>query len=635
MFIILIPIFYILLWIIFFNRQPKVGLRENFLKTTLLFFAFVAITTEILSLFRIINPISLILLWSVVNSALFIFVRRKIRTGVNGIWKDFRGKIGSVPKFYLILLILIYSVILILALFSPPNTYDSMTYHLARVASWIQFGSVEFYPTAILRQLYQPPLSEYVILHFQLLSGDDYFANLIQWFSLVLCGVVISLIVKEFGQDLKTQTFAVLLSATLPIAIVQGSSTQNDLLASLLVLSFFYFWLCAVKSNSRTDFFFTGLALALALLTKGTVYLYCFPIGAFFVIAHFLTLKKSAARWNFVRQVGFILLIAIAFNAVHYARNYSLFGSPLSTGEEQVKNKNLTAKMFFANAVRNYVIHLGTKSDKLKASLEGVMKRTFGDELKNPDSTWWWENEYAINYSTHEDGAGNFVHILLITLALPLVFLVRIDDKKYLYGAAFSVLLGFILFSLLLKWQMWASRLQMPLFLLGCVLAAIVIARLLPRIAFPIVIISFVVAWSFLFYAEPRRLLSDDGKFALTQQTRKQKFFKNLPGAETFYIEAVNFIKQQPNAPESIGLHLDFNDYEYPFWFLLKTDFRQKPYIYHVGVTNVSSKLIGTRQMPDFIISLKSENTIEGIEYKEVWKKESLRVLQKKELATP
>jgi Dolichyl-phosphate-mannose-protein mannosyltransferase len=627
MFIFLIPIFYILLWIIFFDRQPNDGLREIFLKTTLLFFGFVAITTEILSLFHWINTVSLILVWAIADAALFIFARQKIKTTVGEMWKDLRGKLVEVPKFYLTLLIFIYSIILTLALVSPPNTYDSMTYHLARVANWIQFGSVEFYPTAIVRQLYQPPLAEYSLLHFQILSSGDYFSNLIQWFALILCGVVVSLITREFGQNLKTQTLAVFLAATLPAAIVQGSSTQNDLVISLFILAFFYFWIRAVKSNAWTDFIFVGLALALALLTKGTAYIYCFPIGAFFVVVHFLTLEKRA-RWRFIKQVAFVLVMAIALNAGQYARNYNLFGAPVTSGNDEVRNKNLTAKMVFSNLVRNYAINLGTKSAGLKNLLEGVMTSTFGDELKNPDSTWL-ENEFRITYSTHEDSTGNFIHIILITLVLPIILLIRADEKKYIYGAVFSILSGFVLLALLLKWQIYGSRLQMPLFLLGCALAAIVIARLPRRITSSVALIIFIFSWSSLFFAQPREIFSGDLKFVLTEQNRKQKFFKNLPDAEALYTEAAGFIKQQPNAPETVGLMLDFNDYEYPFWYLLKDDFSKVPSIYHVGITNASLKLVGTRPLPEFIISIREGNTIEGIEYKEVWKKDVVRVLQK------
>ncbi len=627
MFIVLIPLFYILLWMIFFNRQPNGGLREIFLKTTLLFFGFTAITTEILSLFHLINKISLISVWTIADAALFIFARQKVTTTIVEIGKDFREKLVEVPKVYLIPLIFIYSVVLILALVSPPNTYDSMTYHLARVANWIQFGSVEFYPTAIIRQLYQPPLAEYSLLHFQILSGSDYFSNLIQWFSFISCGIIVSLITREFGQDLKTQTIAVFLAATLPTAIVQGSSTQNDLVVSLFILAFFYFWIRAVKSNLWTDFFWVSLALALALLTKGTAYIYCFPIGAFFVVVHFLTLEKRV-RWRFIKQIGFILIIAIALNFGQYARNYKLFGAPITSGSDEVRNKNLTAKMVFSNLARNYAINLGTYSESLRLTVEGTINSTFGEELRNPDSTWL-ENEFRITYSLHEDKTGNFYHILLITVALFFVLLIRTNETKYIYGAVFSILAGFILLATVLKWQIYGSRLQLPLFLLGCVLAAIVAARFLPRVVVWIVVIFFVFSWSPLFFGKPRSIFSDDYKFALTSQTRKQKFFVNLSDAEILYSEAVQFIKQQPNAPESTGLMLDSNDYEYPLWFLLKDDFSQKPFIYHVGITNVSSTLVGTRPLPEFVISIREENTIEGVEYKEVWKNSVVRVLQK------
>ena len=40
-------------------------------------------------------------------------------------------------------------VLLFLALLYPPNNYDSMTYHMARVAHWIQNQSIGHYPTSL------------------------------------------------------------------------------------------------------------------------------------------------------------------------------------------------------------------------------------------------------------------------------------------------------------------------------------------------------------------------------------------------------------------------------------------------------------------------------------------------------
>ncbi len=629
MLIILVPLLFISLWLILFNRRRAKGIRRTFLETSLILFAFIAVSTELFSLFNAISSLNFILAWS--GAVLFLFAkfRRELRTGAFEMQAELREKLRSAPKFYLILIAFVYLATLVIALVSPPNTYDSMTYHMARVGHWIQNGSVAFYPTAILRQLYNPPLAEYGILHFQLLSGNDYFANLVQWFALVACGAAASLIVKVIGQDAKAQGFAAFLCTTIPTAIVQSTGTQNDLFASLFVLAFFYFFIAAVESNAWSDFGWTGTALGLAILAKGTAYVFCFPIGLFFVVVHFLSLEKSPARVRFAKQVGVVLFIALAFNAGHYTRNAKLFGSPVSTGEEPLRNKNLTAKMVLSNVTRNYALHLATASDSLNATFENAIKSAFGDELKNPDSTWS-DNQFFIVYSSHEDSVGNFVHLWLITFALLAVFLIRRESgTKYIYAAAFSVAFGFLLFSILLKWQIWGSRLQLPLFMLGSVLAAVVIGRLVPRVALWIAVLVFLFSLPFVYYSDPRRIWEKDGSFALNKP-RRQQYFKNLPDVEPLFVEATDFIKNRSAMPEEIGLHIEFNEYEYPFWILLKKDFSRQPFLRHVGVPNVSSKLNGMRSPPEFVISIRPELTIEGIEYKVVWSKDVVKVLQKK-----
>src|SRR6185436_4583982 len=68
-----------------------------------------------------------------------------------------------------------------IALLAPPNNWDSMTYHMPRVAHWAQAGSVAHYPTHILRQLWLGPWAEFGILHLYVLAGGDRLANLVQW----------------------------------------------------------------------------------------------------------------------------------------------------------------------------------------------------------------------------------------------------------------------------------------------------------------------------------------------------------------------------------------------------------------------------------------------------------------------
>ena len=75
-----------------------------------------------------------------------------------------------------------------IALLAPPNTWDSMTYHMPRVAHWSQAGSVAHYPTHILRQLWLGPWARSSrSLHLYLLTGGDRLANLVQWLAFAGC----------------------------------------------------------------------------------------------------------------------------------------------------------------------------------------------------------------------------------------------------------------------------------------------------------------------------------------------------------------------------------------------------------------------------------------------------------------
>ena len=67
---------------------------------------------------------------------------------------------------------------LVTALISPPNNWDSMTYHMSRVQYWIQNKAIFFFETNNPRQNVFAPLGEFIILHFQILTGSDIFANM-------------------------------------------------------------------------------------------------------------------------------------------------------------------------------------------------------------------------------------------------------------------------------------------------------------------------------------------------------------------------------------------------------------------------------------------------------------------------
>ena len=129
-------------------------------------------------------------------------------------------------------------VLLTIAFFAPPNTWDSMTYHMARVAHWIQNHRVDLYPTQDERQIWKDPWAEYAILHLQLLSQGDHYANLVQWFSYAGSIIGVSLIARALGINRLGQIVTALVAATMPMSLLQATSTQNDLAAALWLICF-------------------------------------------------------------------------------------------------------------------------------------------------------------------------------------------------------------------------------------------------------------------------------------------------------------------------------------------------------------------------------------------------------------
>ena len=156
------------------------------------------------------------------------------------------------------------------ALAAAPNNWDSMTYHMSRVAHWIQNGGVAHYPTTIDRQLFLSPWAEFAILQFQGLTGGDRWANLIQWASMVGCMCCASLIAKQLGGKWSVQLSTAAIVAAIPMGILQSSTTQNDYVTAFWFVCFVHYTLhlsSSPSSGPRVSAPLAGASLGLMLLT--------------------------------------------------------------------------------------------------------------------------------------------------------------------------------------------------------------------------------------------------------------------------------------------------------------------------------------------------------------------------------
>ncbi len=493
---------------------------------------------------------------------------------------------------------------------APPNTWDSMTYHMSRVAHWQQQASVANYPTHILRQLHQAPWSEFAILNLQILTGGDQLANFVQWTSMLGAILGTSLIARQLGGEVPAQLLAAIFAATLPIGVLESSSTQTDYVLAFWLVCFVAFALRFIldpqKPLGRAETLGMGASLGLAVLTKATGYLFVAPFLLWVGAALLRSLGRGA--WQPLLAV---LLVALALNSGYFARNIRTYGSPLGPGREDPPgaiylNGLFTPSAFVSNLVRNLALQVVTPSREVNAAIDRVVRgvhRQLGANVSDPRTTWQQipnQAFYVPILGFDEDSTGNPLHLLLLMAALVVAVAAsrgRSSRPLLAYGAA--TVAAALLFALMLRWQPWNSRLQLPLFVLGAPFVAVALGKL-PRgwpPALGVILVVTAIPW--VLWSNSRPLV---GEHSVLFVSRATQYFRNSPTLEEGYVGAARTIAE--TGCGNVGLLADWNDWEYPLWVVLREQGATGVRIEHVQVDNVSGALPRAPFEPCAIVAL-------------------------------
>ena len=223
-------------------------------------FGLTAGLTEMLSLARAINLPAVLGAWLATALVAVLVFRPRF---VPRAWLTPISAFSKAEKTLLFLTGTSVLVLLAIALAAPPTNADAYSYHLPRVYRWITQGSVQFLPTADERQNVYQPLAEFMILHLRLLSGSDRLFNLVQWSALVASIIFVSLLAREIGLNRRGQLLAACMAVTIPMAVLQATSCQNDLIAASFCLALAYGLIRLTKTGTTGAAVFCGLALGI------------------------------------------------------------------------------------------------------------------------------------------------------------------------------------------------------------------------------------------------------------------------------------------------------------------------------------------------------------------------------------
>ena len=211
---------------------------------------------------------------------------------------------------------LVYQLFIVLS--TPPNNWDSMSYHLPRAAEWLQRARVEYVPDPPTERINAlQPGSELEILWTLAFLGRDTAAALPQLLAEVASLVGVYAIARRIGFGRPDSVFASLLAGTLTQVALQSVTTQNDLLAASFVVAA----AALVLGRSRAEVVLAGLALALALGTKLTA-AYAIPVLLGLAIA-------ALPRRRFAECAAAAAAAFVLVGAYGYVLNLVETGRPL------------------------------------------------------------------------------------------------------------------------------------------------------------------------------------------------------------------------------------------------------------------------------------------------------------------
>jgi hypothetical protein len=598
------------------NLNQSIGFKELILKTVLIFSGFIVFITELLSLFKSLNLISVALSWFALSLILILFLLKDKKEtfatlkNIKGTTFNYYKSLSIAGRILLFFIIVALLSLLLQGLIYPPNNWDAMTYHMSRIMHWLSNESVSHFPTHILRHLYQPPFAEYFIMNINLLNGNDNFSNSVQLFYLTFSIIGIWSILDYFNCSRFHKLLAAFLLITIPSAELQATTTKNDIVCGFFVIIALYYCIKTYYEININNFIFLGLSIGLAIFTKGTAYLFLAPFLVFWAL--FLVLKLIQTKNLKIIINGLLLLFVILIiNISHFSRNYMVNKNILTVDTIESKgftNENRSTSQFASNLLKNFGLQIGFPfQNKYDLWIREIHKK-YNVDIDSLDANWL-HNKYqgTKKFETHEDIIPNTIHFFLILFCSLIILSVGIiNPKKYLKELLLLtvVLLQLVFFVFYLKWQPWHTRLHIPIFMISTLLVIVVLKQfrwfsIVLFVCIPLLIYGFY--FNFIYNnLRPIKTNLLYTKNIHIKDSRFKKYFSNQP----YLFDEYNAVQDllYKNSPKKVGLII--SDWEYP---LFSDFYYEKINILCINVGNITNKIQQNTKNVDAIISTNPE----------------------------
>lgn len=481
-------------------------------ENTIVFFL-LNLSAQIILSFEFLSILKAIDLYNVlkVNSAVFIFSlilwniksRPKFKTGEFELpFEVIKTELKKDKILYILSFFFLFSILtsLFMAVYAPVNLWDSTTYHVARVAFWIQHKSLEHFETSSIRQTMFPPNAEILYLWPLVFLKKDFFAGMVQFVS--FCGSlwILSSFLSYIKVSPKRILWTVFIFASLPEIILQSSSTQNDLVLGFFLFVSLYLFIYGVREKEKTSLIMSSMALGISLGIKGSVFMFLPVIGIVYLILLIKSEKKQFYKPLLLYGSCTVLFFAL-LSSYNYVLNYFDFHNLL--GLQSYMNfympPDKSIKSFIANLIRYnlcFIDFTGFPSAQiLNPHFKFMKSALFWIFRLNENQGLAYVDINLLNTKIHESfgGCGPIGFLVFI----PLVFrygitgiFSRLNKRGIITLTALIPVLYIIILSGLFEFTLWNIR----YFITAVVLSSPIFALSYTRRLKPLKIIVFIIA---------------------------------------------------------------------------------------------------------------------------------------------
>lgn len=537
-----------------------------------------------------------------------------------------RIKIITIPKsLFFYALSLFVALWFFQALSYFPTNYDSSTYHLPRIIMWLQNASLNHFPTPTYRMLYQPYLSEVIFAFIYSTFGTLSFMRLWSVILVILLVKGLYLAIKLITNRRDFKIFEALIVVLLCWSIVlQCVTTLNDIQLLYFIVTFnlgLWFFI-----NKNEGYALLLLSLVLGYLTKGTSSIYlAFNIMIWVIWLLHKRICMEVVRRFFLINLNkiFLIFLTVLLLLPTTIRNVKICGSVLGTPISETimyKNDPTNLKSGLSNTLKNFAMHSGTPVEYINKINETVLYR-MNDFLNLPSP-----NDEGLNWAglkfTIYGGVKYFFYpenvpnTLLFYLSLGIF--IRVIGKfimkkelnsaglEYLIISLISFLMLFI-FSYILRWQPWHTRLLLPVFLLQSIGVVLYINKLKSRKLFYAFI--YVSAFMAVIFNSNQPVLASS-RLTVANFTKLNNKYNIKHAWENEF--SYNEINQIIGSCKSVGIFIGWYD-ERLFPYMCDVRDTKNEYDFIGGFSNPSTQLLEKLTINNYDFVLTTIHDLQGL----------------------